>query len=140
MNFVCEWNGLHLWKGEGKNGLALDDTGLWHVIDTSINVVGSGHTKDYLLAVDRAWSIAFVSIEQGYKPSWCKCTCGANAVMGNDWEDHDQTCDSKTLPSPFAPKNNDGRTTCYNCGDDTKPAGGGQYLICKNKNCEWFDK
>ena len=36
-------------------------------------------------------------------------------------------------------KNNDGRDTCYVCGNDTYIAGGGQYRLCKNKSCKWYN-
>lgn len=140
MNILCSWSGQHLWNRGGLNGLAYTKEGYYRVIDSSNGLMGSLFTKSYLLAADKNWLIALNKIEGGYKPDWHDCSCGAQFVMGKNWSNHTALCDSLTLPSPFEPKNNDGRITCYKCEDSTKPAGGGQYMICKNKDCEWFNK
>lgn len=41
---------------------------------------------------------------------------------------------------PDEPKNNDGRTHCYKCKQPVTNAAGGMYQLCKNQQCEWFDK
>lgn len=137
---LCSWSGLHLWGRGGFNGLALTKNGYYRVVDSDSGVMGGLHTKDYLLAADRNWLLALNLIENGHKPDWHDCSCGSKFVMGGNWDNHTAVCDSLTLPSPFGPKNNDGRSTCYKCEDPTRQAGGGQYMICKNKDCEWFDK
>lgn len=40
----------------------------------------------------------------------------------------------------IAPKNNDGRTDCFVCHWTLKSVGWGQYQICENKECKWFDR
>lgn len=37
-----------------------------------------------------------------------------------------------------APEQNDGRNTCYICGEATYR--NGKYAICKNSDCEWYRK
>jgi hypothetical protein len=138
---IAEWFGSTLWDKDGiiGNGLSLKESGRWAVI----GVFGSDtntFTKDDLTSGDSAWSRAFRRIEDGLKPDWRSCSCGAKAVMGKSWTAHNETCESIIRSSPFVPKNNDGRTGCYMCCYPTRLAGGGCYRVCQNRDCEWFNK
>jgi len=59
--------------------------------------------------------------------------------MENDFYD-EPTQYIRTESTESAPKNNDGRSKCYKCGHLVHNSGGGMYQICKNPNCEWFDR
>lgn len=137
---IAEWFGVNLWKDEGVvgNGLAYKKSGKWVVI--SLLMTDDEYTMEEIITADGNWTRAFEKIENGLKPDWCPCSCGAKAVMGKDWTIHDQNCDHITKPSPFTPKNNDGRETCFMCWKMTHKAGGGSYDLCKNKDCSWYNK
>ena len=140
MRIICAWNGPHLWGHNGKNGLSLTDEGTWCVVDPSTGGGSAAFNKDHLIKVDKEWLLAFSIIEEGHKPSWKECSCGSQVVMGQNYSGHTPLCESLVLSSPFEPKNNDGLGACYKCGESTRPAGGGQYMVCKNEDCEWYDK
>ena len=138
---ICKWSGFHLWQQQDLNGLALTNTGHYCVVSILNGVVGLPNTKAQLLSADIRWAEAVNKIEgDGYRPDWSSCSCGSQVVMGNDWTDHTSMCDSLILPSPFGPKNNDGRIDCYRCGEKNRVAGGGQYNICSNIDCDWYER
>lgn len=140
MKVICRWSGFHLWKAPNLNGLSYTDTGHYRVTDPTSGIMSEPNTKAQLLAVDPRWAQGLAKIESGeLPPDWHICTCGAKAVMGMSWSEHTLLCNSITLLSPFGPKNNDGRVECYRCGEQTRQAGGGQYDVCSNPNCSWYN-
>ena len=140
MNIICKWSGYYLWGIGNMNGLGIDSQGEYYVISFETLKITGPFSKRALIDCDLKWLTSISKIESGFPPDWRECSCGASAVMGKDWTGHTALCDALTLKSPFEPKNNDGRKYCYKCGIYTKSAGGGQYLICVNKACSWYEK
>ena len=148
MKIKYVWSGTLLWEDTNSAGLALTDDGYWQCIYGAWNPItqsgSSGitgaYSKTQLFDADATWREAFRKINDGLKPDWCACSCGTEAVMGRDWSVHNSKCNSITLSSPYVPENNDNRASCYMCCYPNRLAGGGQYRVCQNQKCEWFNK
>jgi len=145
---VAVWDPQEIWRQSGFKGLAVFANGKWDTIDVIAGVLNFGDrlwTKEQLLKEDPRWAKAFDRIEDGLKPAIAKkkCSCGAHAVYGKDWPGHSPTCFiNQEYFGPSIPKNNDGRTTCWKCGQPTvsKPCWNNESNLCANRDCSWHDK
>lgn len=145
---VAVWDPIELWKKSGFKGLSVFADGRWCPIEVVVGGVsfdGRLFTKEQLLKCDPKWITAFDAVEDGLKPAIVrkKCSCGAHALYGKDWDHHTPTCFiNQEHFIPGIPKNNDGRSTCWRCGQPTvsKPCWTKESNLCANKKCSWYDK